>query len=122
MTKKLKGYLQSGILFIGDPQYMSGPTEYGTVPVGGRMSSSQLTQAVAIDITPEDPYNPFRSWDRFAAKLGEQDKALPFPGASEESDGRGIAVQTNRMSGQYEIERIEDGKGRLLELRVTFKD
>lgn len=119
--KKLKGYLQSGILFIGDPQYMSGPVEYETVPVG-RVSGNSLTPAVAVDVTPEDPYNPFRSWDRFADKLGTEDKALPFPGASVESDGRGVAVQTNRMSGQYEVERIEDTTGKLLELRIIFKD
>jgi hypothetical protein len=119
--KKLKGYLQSGILFIGDPQYMSGPVEYGTVPVG-KLSGRELTPAVAVDITPEDPYNPFRSWDRFAYTLGEQDAVLPFQGASPDSDGRGVAVQTNRMSGQYEITKIADENGKLLELRITFKD
>lgn len=120
MKKKLKGYLQSGVLFIGDPQYMSGPVEYGTVPVG-KLSGRELTPAIAVDITPEDPYNPFRSWDRFAHKLGEKDASLPFIGASEDSDGRGVAINTNR-SGQYEITRLEDADGKLLELRITFKD
>ena len=120
-NNKLKGFLQSGVLYIGDPQYLSGPIEYATVPAAP-LSGRELTPAILVDITPEDPYNPFRSWDRFADKLGEQDAlSLPFAGAYIESDGRGIAIQT-RLSGQYEVERIEDAAGKLLELRITFKD
>ena len=48
---KLRGFLQSGILFIGDPSYMSGPVEYkveSDVPLKGR----ELVPAVPVVISP----------------------------------------------------------------------
>jgi hypothetical protein len=118
-VKKLKGFIQSGIIFIGDPSYMSGPVEY-TVTVPGGMKNKELTAAQPVVITPDDPHNPFRKFEQFTASLGEQDKNLTFYGTPDE--GMGVAVQTNRISGQYEIERIEDAWGKLLELRIKFKD
>lgn len=115
---KLRGFIQSGIIFIGDPSYMGGPVEYKVT--SENMSKKELSPAQLVDITPHDPYNPFRKFDKFAADLNEQDKNLPFEGT--EDEGRGVVVQTNRISGQYELERIEDETGKLLELRIKFKD
>jgi len=121
MSKKLKGYIQSGILFIGDPQYMSGPAEYVTKTVG-MLNGRELSPGYAVDITPEDPYNPFRRWDDFRSKVGEDDLSLPFPGAYTASDGRGVAVNTHRVDSQYEIEKHFDDSGKLLEIRIKFRD
>lgn len=102
MTKKLKGFLQSGILYIGDPSYMAG-------------DMSQPDSEKIIDLT-----NPFRNWDSFTDSINDEDAVLPFPGTVD--SGRGIAIQTHRLSGQYEVSRIEDADGKLLELKITFKD
>lgn len=118
--KKLKGFIQSGILFIGDPSYMSGPVEYAAVVPGDKLPGRELAPAVPVAITPDDPYNPFRKFDNFTATLQEEDQNLKFYNTPDE--GMGVAVQTNRISGQYEIERIEDTNGKLLELRIKFKD
>ena len=117
--KKLKGFIQSGIIFIGDPSYMSGPVEYAAV-APANMSKNQLTAAQLTVVTPDGPHNPFRKFEQFAATLGEEDKNLTFSGTTDE--GMGVAIQTNRISGQYEVERIEDEHGKLLELRIKFKD
>lgn len=100
----LKGFLQSGILFIGDPVYMSG----------------DLSQPGSEAI--ESPENPFLNWGKFTDSLGSEDASLPFPGAIDDSTsaGRGIAVQTNRLSGRFEIEKTFDENGKLSQLLVKF--
>lgn len=102
--KKLKGFLQSGILFIGDPVYMSG----------------DLSQPGSEAI--ESPENPFLNWGKFTDSLGSEDASLPFPGAIDDSTsaGRGIAVQTHRLSGRFEIEKTFDENGKLSQLLVKF--
>ncbi len=100
-----KGFIQSGILFIGDPVYMSG-------------SLATPGSEAAID-----PLNPFLNWGMFTDSLNDQDLSLPFPGAIEEgSTGRGIAVQTNRLSGSYTLQKKFDEAGKLLEIKVKFHD
>jgi hypothetical protein len=87
MTDKLKGFIQSGIIFIGDPVYMSGDKRDGPIPA--------------------DPTNPFKDWDAFAEGLGSQDHNLPLPGAFEpDSHGRGCAIQTGLLNGKYEVEVV----------------
>lgn len=100
----LKGFLQSGILFIGDPVYMSG----------------DLSQPGSEAL--ESPENPFLNWGKFTDSLGEQDLSLPFPGAIDDStsSGRGIAVQTNRLSGRFELSKKFDESGKLVQLVVKF--
>lgn len=100
----LKGFLQSGILFIGDPVYMSGDLS---------QPGSELL---------ESRENPFLNWGRFTDGLGDKDVSLPFPGAIEEgSTGRGIAVQTNHLSGRFEIKKKLCPKtGKLLQIVVKF--
>lgn len=99
---KLKGFLQSGIITIHDPVYMSGDTREGIV---------------------EDPYNPFRNWDVFTHGLGGEDANMAFPGTfNEASYGRGCCIQTGRLSGTYEIEKVTDDEGKLSQLIIKFKD
>lgn len=117
---KLKGFLQSGILIIADPVYMSGPVEYKVTAEDKELHSRELTPARTIITTPDDPFNPFRKFDSFTSTLNEEDANLKF--FQKDDDGFGVAVQTNRLSGQYEVERIEDATGKLLELRIIFKD
>jgi hypothetical protein len=101
--KKLKGFLQSGIIFIGDPAYMSGDTR----------------PEVKL---PEELLNPFVNWDKFTEAIGTEDTNLPFPGAFENSTGRGCAVHTGRLSGGYEVVKEFDEQGKLLQIRVVFHD
>lgn len=105
MTDKLKGFLQSGLLFIGDPAYMSGDTR----------------PEVRL---PEEELNPFINWDNFTNSIGGEDANLAFPGAlNEQSTGRGCVVQTGRLSGRYElIKEFCPSTGKLLELRIKFHD
>lgn len=100
----LKGFLQSGILFIGDPSYMAG----------------DLSQPGSEVI--ESRENPFLNWGKFTDSLGSEDMSLPFPDAIEEgSTGRGIAVQTNYLSGRFEIKKKLCPKtGKLLQIVVKF--
>jgi hypothetical protein len=122
MSKK-KAFMQSGIIYIGDPIYLSGPAEYKAVVPGNKLSGRELTPAVMVDVTPDDPYNPFRKWDAFTTEIGdEKDVSLPFYGTTGGTDGRGLALQTGRKDGSFTVERIEDENGKLKELRVIFKD
>lgn len=111
MTRKkkpapLNGFLQSGILFIGDPVYMSGNL------------SAPGSEAL------ESLENPFLNWGKFTDSLNDQDASLPFPGAinPETSSGRGIAVQTNHLSGKFTITKKYDKGGKLLQLVVKFHE
>lgn len=99
--KKLKGFLQSGILFIGDPCFMSG-------------DMSQPGAHEIVDLT-----NPFRNWDNFTEDFPDDGKNLTFPGSADE--GRGVAVQTHKLSSQYEIIKEFDDLGNLREIRIVFK-
>jgi hypothetical protein len=99
--EKLKGFLQSGIIFIGDPVYMAGDSREG--------ADNSLC-------------NPFQNWDGFIANYGSGDANLPFPGAFNDAYGRGIAVQTNRLSGKYELVKELDEHGRVREIRIVFSE
>lgn len=92
MTSPLKGFIQSGILFIGDPAYMSHDNRAEDAPV--------------------DVYNPFSNWDMFTKGLADKDANLLMPGAYEDTQiGRGCAIQTGMINGQYTVEKVyADGK------------
>lgn len=100
----LKGVMQSGILFIGDPTYMQGDL------------SKPGSEAL------ECPENPFYNWGRFTNSLNYKDTSLPFPGAIEEdSTGRGVVLYTNIQEGQYEIKKkICKETGKLLQVTIKF--
>jgi hypothetical protein len=99
--KKLKGFLQSGILFIGDPCFLS----------------ADMSPPGAHEIV--DPVNPFFNWDRFSESVPEDGANLVFPGS--DNEGRGVAVQTHKLSANYEIIQEIDELGNLKEIRIVFK-
>ena len=98
--QKLKGFYQAGMIFIGDPSYMSGNTS--TLP---------------------GDENPFRQWEEFADSVGSDDCNLPFIGGfSDDAYGRGVIVQTTAPAGQYEVKKSFDKDGKLKEIKITIKD
>lgn len=100
--KNLKGFLQSGIIFVGDPVYFSGDSREGA-------DNSQC--------------NPFLNWDNFTASIEGQDVNMTFPGSFNNSTtGRGCVVQTGRITGQYEVVKEYDSAGNLSQIVIKFKD
>lgn len=102
----LHGFIQSGVIFIGDAGYMADNPqnhENGVIPV--------------------DPTNPFRDLDKY---LGEHqnDHTLELPGSFQgDLLGRGVAVHTNMFSGKYTVtKKICKVTGKLLELKVKFSE
>lgn len=106
-AKKLHGLVNSGIMFIGDPSYMAG----------------DLSQSIDGGFTiPQDPLNPFKDFDAFKATLDYGDVNLELPGLLY-SEGRGIAVQTHRFGGAYEVKKkVCKVTGKVLELKIIFRD
>ena len=101
--KKLKGFIQSGTLFVGDPSYMAGDMSH---------PGAELKEVAE---------NPFYNWDKFSYQMENRDYVLPFTGSTD-VDGRGVVVQLNQINGVYEIEKIEDSQGKLVELRIKLND
>lgn len=102
----LKGFIQSGVLFIGDAGYMAGnPQDY---PEG---------------IVPVDLTNPFKDFDTYLAQ-NQADHNLELPGSfNGDLMGRGVAVHTNILSGQYTItKKLCKETGKLLEIKVKFRE
>lgn len=102
---KLKGFIQSGIIFIGDPSYMAG----------------DLSQPGSEDIV--DPINPFKNWGVFTEGLKGEDVNMGFPGAIEDNSiGRGIVIQTGLLNGQYEIVKEYDSAGKLSQIVIKIRE
>lgn len=81
---KLQGFIQSGIIYIGDPVYMSGDKRGGPIE--------------------PDPTNPFKDWDAFLAESEAESRNLPLPGAFEpDTHGRGVVLHTGLLNGKYEV-------------------
>lgn len=98
-----KGFISSGLLYIGDPSYLAGDLS--------QPGSEQLI----------DPYNPFRNWERFTSTLpADQDLNLTF-NENPANYGRGIVLHTGILSGSYTIEKILDDVGNLIEVRIKVK-
>lgn len=99
----LKGFINSGSLFIGDAVYFADdPQKYSE------------------GIIESDPTNPFKDWDKFRA-THENDCALPLPGS--DYNGRGVVIQTHMMNGSYAVEKeVCPSSGKLLAIRVVFRD
>ena len=89
--KELHGFLQSGYLFIGDPSFMRG----------------DLAQE---DVIAEDPSNPFKDWDNVSDLLGDESN-IDMPGSvNGDLPGRGVAIQTHKISGRYVVKKSIDKK------------
>jgi hypothetical protein len=79
---QLKGRISSGLIFIGDPAYLSGPTDMAINEAGE-----------VVNNVPIDPYNPFRREEDVLDKVrtsGDTElEILPF------MPGRGTVLVTN---------------------------
>jgi hypothetical protein len=104
--KKLHGFIQSGMIFIGDPAYMAGDL-------------SQPGSETIVDLT-----NPFYNWPQFTKDNGRTDVNLTFPGAiSDDSEGRGVVAQTNIAGGSYVVEKdFCPETGKLKQIRIVFAE
>lgn len=102
---KLQGYIQSGMLFIGDPIYMgANPQEF---PEG---------------VIQADPTNPFKDFNDFTEKNMGQDQNLELPDSYRDNPiGRGSVVQVNILNGRYEVSKKFDKKtGKLKSITVKL--
>lgn len=101
----LKGFIQSGVIFIGDAGYMAGDNSQSAEPI------------------QPDPLNPFKDMDRYLGQ-NQQDHNLELPGSfNGDLPGRGVAIHTNMFGGSYTVtKRICKTTGKLLEVKVKFKE
>lgn len=104
--KELKGFIQTGTIFIGDAGYMAG--------------NSQDFEA---GIIPPDASNPFKDWDAFVS-THQEDGNLELPGSfNGDLPGRGVIIQTNMFSGSYTVKkRLCKETGKVLSITVKFND
>ena len=104
--QQLKGYINTGTLFIGDAGYMA-----------------QDPQTYPNGVILPDPSNPFNDWDKFTA-THENDSNLELPGSfNGDLPGRGVVIQTNMLSGGYKVEKVVCPQtGKLMSLWVIFND
>lgn len=103
---ELKGFNQTGKLFIGDVGYMkANPQEF------------------EYGIVPEDRSNPFKNPDS-ALHEQEGDYNLELPGSfNGDLPGRGVVLQTNMFGGKYTVtKKLCKETGKLLEVKVRFHD
>lgn len=103
----LEGYIQSGMLFIGDPIYM------GANP-----------QFFEFGVIPEDSTNPFKDFNQFTEKNGGLDQNLELPDSYRDNPiGRGCVVQTQLLSGTYEIKKkIDKATGKVKSITIKLKE
>jgi len=106
--KELHGSIHSGVIFIGDCQFFTKSPDLELDPTTGK----------TVDVTPEDPLNPFNTIDRVMDLVGDEETNLeiaPFV------PGRGVLINTHLHSGSYTIKkRIKDGK--LVGFTVNIKE
>lgn len=90
--QELEGFIQSGMLFIGDPQYMgANPQDFE----GG--------------IIPSDASNPFKDFNTFSEENSGLDQNLLLPDSYRDNPiGRGCVVQLQQLGGKYQIKKKVD--------------
>lgn len=102
----LKGYLCSGILFIGDPGYLAGDLNNPAVLQDrGRESRKD---------------NPFYDYEHFSHGLQNQDKSLCFNGGFETNEGMGVALQLSSPTGKYVVTKELDEQGRVINISIAL--
>jgi hypothetical protein len=102
----LKGYICSGLLFIGDPGYLAGDLN---------------DPAVLADrgrTTRKD--NPFYDYEYFTHSLDNQDKSLSFNGGFETNEGMGVALQLSSQTGKYVVTKELDEEGRVINIHIAL--
>lgn len=102
--QELKGFIQSGMLFIGDPGYMAGDM------------SAPGSEEVQV------PNNPFHNFEIFSDNFGDKDINLHFRNYDDPQDyGRGVLVASELpINAKYLVKkkRKEDGT---IEIKITIK-
>lgn len=90
--QELEGYIQSGMLFIGDPIYMgANPQDF---PDG---------------VIPTDSTNPFKDFGEFTEQNAGLDQNLHLPDSYRDDPiGRGCVVQLQQLNGKYQIKKKID--------------
>lgn len=106
----LSGKISSGLIFIGDPSYLSGPSNIALNELGE-----------AINTVPIDPYNPFRREEDVLDKVrtsGDTELEI-IPHLT----GRGTVLVTNGIQeGSFEVKKKYDKtSGKLLEIKLIIK-
>lgn len=103
--QQLEGFIQSGILFIGDPQYMA--------------ANPQDFEAGLI---PADGTNPFKDFNSFSEKNGGKDENLLLPDSYRDNPiGRGCVVQLQQLGGKYQIKKKIDKKtGKVVSITIKL--
>lgn len=99
----LTGFIQSGMLFIGDPSYMAGDLS--------QPGSNELKM----------PHNPFYNFNSFSDSFADKDSNLNFKDSKDVHDfGRGIVLATDLpLNGRYTIKKRKNKDGNL-EIKITI--
>jgi hypothetical protein len=101
-----EGIIQSGVLFIGDPIYMSG----------------DMNQPGAEEDAAKDKTNPFKNFGEFLPKLdGKEFHNLELPDSYRDNPiGRGCAVQLQQHGGKFQIKKKYDKAGKLKAITIKL--
>ena len=106
----LHGRISSGMIFIGDPSFLSGPSDMALNEKGEVQNN-----------TPIDPFNPFRRSEDLLDKVLESGdtevELLPFV------PGRGAVILTNGIQeGSYTVKKkIDKISGKVTRLVIDIK-
>lgn len=98
--KQLKGFIQSGMLFIGDPGYMAG----------------DMSQPGAEELS--FPHNPFYNFNDFTDRFADQDTNLGFN--HPHNEGKGVVLANHiPLNGKYEVKKTVKKDG-TIEIKIII--
>lgn len=104
----LKGNIHSGVLFIGDCQFFAQTPVIEVDPTTGK----------SVDVTPQDPRNPFNTLDRTFEMVGDGEANVEL---APYLPGRGVLLNTHLQGGAFIVKkRIKDGK--LIGFTITIRE
>lgn len=103
--QELEGFIQSGMLFIGDPQYMAAnPQDFNA------------------GLIPEDGTNPFKDFNQFTEKNAGLDENLLIPDSYRDNPiGRGCIVQLQQLGGKYTVKKkVDKATGKVTAITIKL--
>ena len=104
--KPLRGFISTGILYIGDPGNLAGNlNDPSVLEDRGRVTRAD---------------NPFFDYEYFLHTLDNKDKNLAFSGGNPNNDGMGVAIQLNNVTGKYIITKEKDDQGNVTRVIVDI--
>jgi hypothetical protein len=103
--QELKGFIQTGTIFIGDVGYMADSNHRSAEPI------------------EPDPLNPFKDLDQYL-EANQADHNLELPGSfNGDLPGRGVVIHTHMLNGKYTVKKkLCKVTGKILEVKVRFHD